>query len=111
MDGREDAECDCQAAFAEAQRWVEAVTGKSFGTKDFRAALENGVLLCDLINKIKPGIVKKINRLSTPIAGLATDKGIKCNLSKFADDKLSGVIDIPERQDAIQKNPDRLEKL
>ncbi|NWQ66057.1 LMO7 protein, partial [Neopipo cinnamomea] len=46
------------------------VTGKSFGTKDFRAALENGVLLCDLINKIKPGIIKKINRLSTPIAGL-----------------------------------------
>ncbi|XP_039241083.1 LIM domain only protein 7 isoform X1 [Pipra filicauda] len=70
MEGREDAECDCQVAFAEAQRWVEAVTGKSFGTKDFRAALENGVLLCDLINKIKPGIVKKINRLSTPIAGL-----------------------------------------
>ncbi|XP_074420136.1 LIM domain only protein 7 isoform X11 [Larus michahellis] len=70
MEGREDAECDCQAAFAEARRWVETVTGKSFGTKDFRAALENGVLLCDLINKIKPGIVKKINRLSTPIAGL-----------------------------------------
>ncbi|NXY41579.1 LMO7 protein, partial [Ceuthmochares aereus] len=46
------------------------VTGKSFGTKDFRAALENGVLLCDLINKIKPGVIKKINRLSTPIAGL-----------------------------------------
>ncbi|XP_061851587.1 LIM domain only protein 7 isoform X4 [Colius striatus] len=70
MEGREDAECDCQAAFAEARRWVETATGKSFGTKDFRAALENGVLLCDLINKIKPGIVKKINRLSTPIAGL-----------------------------------------
>ncbi|XP_021272918.1 LIM domain only protein 7 isoform X2 [Numida meleagris] len=70
MDGREDAECGCEEAFAEARRWVETVTGKSFGTKDFRAALENGVLLCDLINKIKPGIVKKINRLSTPIAGL-----------------------------------------
>ncbi|KAM6419772.1 LIM domain only protein 7 isoform 38-T42 [Pluvialis apricaria] len=70
MEGREDAECDCEAAFAEARRWVETVTGKSFGTKDFRAALENGVLLCDLINKIKPGIIKKINRLSTPIAGL-----------------------------------------
>nr|XP_032655764.1 LIM domain only protein 7 isoform X15 [Chelonoidis abingdonii] len=70
MEGREDAEGSCDVAFAEAQRWVEAVTGKSFGTKDFRAALENGVLLCDLINKIKPGIIKKINRLSTPIAGL-----------------------------------------
>ncbi|NXA86398.1 LMO7 protein, partial [Melanocharis versteri] len=46
------------------------VTGQSFETEDFRAALENGVLLCDLINKIKPGIVKKINRLPTPIAGL-----------------------------------------
>ncbi|XP_074391643.1 LIM domain only protein 7 isoform X8 [Zonotrichia albicollis] len=70
MDGREDAEYDFQAAFAEARRWLEAVTRQSFGTKDFRAALENGVLLCDLINKIKPGIIKKINRLPTPIAGL-----------------------------------------
>ncbi|XP_036239742.1 LIM domain only protein 7 isoform X3 [Molothrus ater] len=70
MDGREDAEYDFQAAFAEARRWLEAVTRQCFGTEDFRAALENGVLLCDLINKIKPGIVKKINRLPTPIAGL-----------------------------------------
>ncbi|NWU38418.1 LMO7 protein, partial [Hylia prasina] len=46
------------------------VTRQSFGTEDFRAALENGVLLCDLINKIKPGIIKKINCLPTPIAGL-----------------------------------------
>nr|XP_020639162.1 LIM domain only protein 7 isoform X2 [Pogona vitticeps] len=69
MESRGDPE-GCEEAFAEARRWVEAVTGKSFGNKDFRAALENGVLLCDLINKIKPGIIKKINRLSTPIAGL-----------------------------------------
>ncbi|XP_014637283.1 PREDICTED: LIM domain only protein 7 [Ceratotherium simum simum] len=66
----EEAEADCAVAFAEAQRWVEAVTEKSFETKDFRASLENGVLLCDLINKLKPGVIKKINRLSTPIAGL-----------------------------------------
>uniref|UniRef100_A0A2K6RG55 LIM domain 7 n=1 Tax=Rhinopithecus roxellana TaxID=61622 RepID=A0A2K6RG55_RHIRO len=49
---------------------TKAVTEKNFETKDFRASLENGVLLCDLINKLKPGIIKKINRLSTPIAGL-----------------------------------------
>nr|XP_048277672.1 LIM domain only protein 7 isoform X5 [Myodes glareolus] len=70
MEGMEDAEADCSAAFAEAQRWVEAVTEKNFETKDFRASLENGVLLCDLVNKLRPGIIKKINRLSTPIAGL-----------------------------------------
>ncbi|XP_042783954.1 LIM domain only protein 7 isoform X6 [Panthera leo] len=66
----EEAGADCALAFAEAQRWVEAVTEKNFETKDFRASLENGVLLCDLINKLKPGVIKKINRLSTPIAGL-----------------------------------------
>nr|XP_058898024.1 LIM domain only protein 7 isoform X6 [Kogia breviceps] len=66
----EEVEADCALAFAEAQRWVEAVTEKNFETKDFRASLENGVLLCDLINKLKPGVIKKINRLSTPIAGL-----------------------------------------
>ncbi|XP_056663324.1 LIM domain only protein 7 isoform X22 [Monodelphis domestica] len=70
MEGREDAESNCDVAFAEAQRWVEAVTEKNFENKDFRASLENGVLLCDLINKLKPGIIRKINRLSTPIAGL-----------------------------------------
>uniref|UniRef100_A0A8C0LJ50 LIM domain 7 n=1 Tax=Canis lupus dingo TaxID=286419 RepID=A0A8C0LJ50_CANLU len=48
----------------------QAVTEKNFETKDFRASLENGVLLCDLVNKLKPGVIKKINRLSTPIAGL-----------------------------------------
>ncbi|GCB71448.1 hypothetical protein scyTo_0008841 [Scyliorhinus torazame] len=46
------------------------VTGRSFGDKDFRTGLENGILLCELLNAIRPGAVKKINRLPTPIAGL-----------------------------------------
>ncbi|XP_063067637.1 LIM domain only protein 7b isoform X2 [Engraulis encrasicolus] len=57
-------------AFSEAQRWVEEVTQKSFGSSNFRLALENGVLLCDLVNKLRPGIINRVNRLSTPIAGL-----------------------------------------
>ncbi|KAG6930084.1 LIM and calponin homology domains 1, partial [Chelydra serpentina] len=59
-----------EPAFAEARLWIEQVTGRSFGDKDFRSGLENGILLCELLNAIKPGLVKKINRLSTPIAGL-----------------------------------------
>ncbi|KAG7486256.1 LIM and calponin-likey domains-containing 1-like isoform X1 [Solea senegalensis] len=59
-----------EPACQEAQKWIEAVTGKSFGEKDFRSALENGILLCELLSVIKPGLVKKINRLPTPIAGL-----------------------------------------
>ncbi|XP_070834488.1 LIM and calponin homology domains-containing protein 1-like isoform X2 [Chaetodon trifascialis] len=59
-----------EPACLEAQKWIEAVTGKSFGEKDFRSGLENGILLCELLSAIKPGLVKKINRLPTPIAGL-----------------------------------------
>ncbi|KAI1887292.1 hypothetical protein AGOR_G00188750 [Albula goreensis] len=59
-----------EPAFQEAQKWIEAVTGRRFGDKDFRSGLENGILLCELLSSIKPGLVKKINRLPTPIAGL-----------------------------------------
>ncbi|KAK3523197.1 hypothetical protein QTP86_021756, partial [Hemibagrus guttatus] len=45
-------------------------TGRTFAEKDFRSSLENGILLCELLSAIKPGLVKKINRLPTPIAGL-----------------------------------------
>ncbi|KAJ0056598.1 hypothetical protein NL108_010534 [Boleophthalmus pectinirostris] len=70
MEWRQQTSLSCTDAFNEAQRWIEEVTEKSFDCNDFRAALENGVLLCDLINKLKPGIIKRVNRLSTPIAGL-----------------------------------------
>ncbi|XP_039651292.1 LIM domain only protein 7b isoform X3 [Perca fluviatilis] len=70
MEWRQQTSVSCADAFNEAQRWIEEVTGKLFGCNDFRAALENGVLLCDLINQLKPGIIKRVNRLSTPIAGL-----------------------------------------
>ncbi|KAM6980824.1 LOW QUALITY PROTEIN: LIM and calponin homology domains-containing protein 1-like [Aplochiton taeniatus] len=58
------------SAVLEAQKWIEAVTGRGFGDKDLRAGLENGILLCELLSSIKPGLVKKINRLPTPVAGL-----------------------------------------
>uniref|UniRef100_A0A8B9D3F8 LIM and calponin homology domains 1 n=1 Tax=Anser cygnoides TaxID=8845 RepID=A0A8B9D3F8_ANSCY len=71
-----------EPAFGEAQKWIEQVTGRSFGEKDFRSGLENGILLCELLNAIKPGLIKKINRLPTPIAGLVPPCG--CCLGRSA---------------------------
>jgi len=40
-----------------------------------------------------------------------TDSGIECSLSKFAEyTNMSGVVNMPEGQDAIQRDLDKLEK-
>jgi len=39
------------------------------------------------------------------------DSGIKCTVSKFADDtKMSGVVNMPEGQDAVQRDLNELDK-
>ncbi|CAC5421506.1 LMO7 [Mytilus coruscus] len=60
-----------ELALHEAERWIQAVTRKKFQyPDDFRKSLENGVLLCELLNNLKTGSVKRINKLPTPLAGL-----------------------------------------
>uniref|UniRef100_A0A8C2M3V1 Calponin n=1 Tax=Cricetulus griseus TaxID=10029 RepID=A0A8C2M3V1_CRIGR len=43
--------------------WIEEVTGMSIGT-NFQLGLKDGIILCELINKLQPGSVKKVNESS-----------------------------------------------
>lgn len=55
--------------------WIEAVTEKKIDysegsalrdQQDFGNILKNGALLCELINKLRPGTVRKINTMNAP---------------------------------------------
>uniref|UniRef100_A0A3Q3A1S4 Calponin n=1 Tax=Kryptolebias marmoratus TaxID=37003 RepID=A0A3Q3A1S4_KRYMA len=47
----------------ELRLWMEDVTGKKIG-ENFMESLKDGVLLCELINVLQPGSVRKINHSS-----------------------------------------------
>ncbi|XP_063013434.1 LIM and calponin homology domains-containing protein 1 isoform X1 [Melospiza melodia melodia] len=102
-----------ELAFTEAQKWIEQVTGRSFGEKDFRSGLENGILLCELLNAIKPGLIKKINRLPTPIAGL--DNIILflrgCKELGLKESQLFDPGDLQDTSNRVTKNIDYSRKL
>jgi len=52
------------AAEEKAMDWIEAVTGERIDV--FHKGLKSGVVLCKLINKIRPGMITKIN--TKPVA-------------------------------------------
>ena len=44
------------------QTWIESVMGEKFPPgKPFEDALKDGIILCNLMNKLSPGIISKIN--------------------------------------------------
>lgn len=49
-----DREADCAA-------WVQEVTGDERGDRSFHEWLRDGLVLCQLANAIKPGIIKKVH--------------------------------------------------
>ncbi|XP_069623289.1 calponin-1 [Ranitomeya imitator] len=45
---------------AELREWIESTTGRKIGNK-FMESLKDGAILCELINKLQPGSVKRVN--------------------------------------------------
>lgn len=54
MSGKRDSEQE-----QEAQAWIETIVGEPF-KGNFEDSLRDGILLCKLMNKLKPGIIQKI---------------------------------------------------
>ncbi|GBG25087.1 Calponin-1 [Hondaea fermentalgiana] len=51
---------------AKVRDYVEQLSGKSFESDDMLESLKDGVLLCLMINHVKPGAVRKINESKMP---------------------------------------------
>jgi len=62
---------------AEVCGWISKVTGASF-SDGLQETLKSGVVICNLLNKIKPGAVTSINTKSMPFAH-------RENISKYID--------------------------
>ncbi|GJQ83215.1 hypothetical protein Trydic_g18239 [Trypoxylus dichotomus] len=46
----------------EAQAWIEAVTGRKFPPGvPYEDVLRDGIFLCQLMNRLRPGIISKVN--------------------------------------------------
>lgn len=50
---------------AEVLSWIEAVLGEKLPSGNYEDILRDGVILCNLINKLAPGSVKKIQSKGT----------------------------------------------
>ncbi|XP_022079514.1 LIM domain only protein 7-like isoform X4 [Acanthaster planci] len=80
MDGDSDSErsaslrhqdqTSLEDALVEARKWIENVTRKKFQSDDFRRSMTDGILLCMLMQKIRPGLIKKINQSRSIYAGV-----------------------------------------
>jgi hypothetical protein len=52
---------------------IKTISGKKFAyPNDFRKSLENGVILCELVNALKKDCIRRINRHSTQMSGLVS---------------------------------------
>jgi hypothetical protein len=55
-----------QADFVAAKEWLEGVSGTAWPSDDLWEATKDGRLLCEVINKIRPGAIRKINSRGMP---------------------------------------------
>jgi len=99
MAGKRDARLD-----QEAQEWIEAILGEKFPAGSYEDALKDGIILCKLMNKLKPGCISKI---TTKGGGFALRENVSlfCSAAtKYGvpDNELFQTVDLFEKKNIPQ---------
>ncbi|KAJ8725027.1 hypothetical protein PYW07_015985 [Mythimna separata] len=89
----------------EAQEWIEAILGAKFPPGEaYEDVIRDGTVLCQLINKIKPGSVNKINTSGGQFKMMENITNFQAALRAYgvADIDVFQTVDLWEKKDIAQ---------
>ena len=89
----------------EAQEWIETILGAKFPPgESYEAALKDGIILCKLMNKIKPGSINKINTTGASFKMMENINLFQKALREYglADIDVFQTVDLWEQKDISQ---------
>ncbi|XP_047989323.1 muscle-specific protein 20 [Leguminivora glycinivorella] len=89
----------------EAQAWIETVLGAKFPPTDaFEDVLKDGTVLCQVINKLKPGSVPKINTSGGQFKMMENITNFQAAIKAYgvADIDVFQTVDLWEKKDIAQ---------
>jgi hypothetical protein len=81
--------------------WIEGVTGCQFKSEPFGDMLKDGKILCQLVNTIRPGTVKKINNMRMPFMQMENVSNFLqgCRALGVSDHDCFETVDLYEQKD------------
>ncbi|XP_037945545.1 muscle-specific protein 20 [Teleopsis dalmanni] len=89
----------------EAQEWIEAILGQKFGAgQEYEDVLKDGQVLCNLINKLQPNSVPKINSSGGQFKMMENINNFQKALKDYgvADLDVFQTVDLWEKKDIAQ---------
>ncbi|GAB1598020.1 myophilin-like [Argonauta hians] len=89
----------------EALDWIEAILGEPIDRKKpFEEVLKNGIILCNFINKLLPGSVKKIETKGTGFVLMQNLERFQAALKKYGvpETEVFQTVDLYERKNIPQ---------
>ncbi|CAI9716538.1 myophilinmyophilin-like [Octopus vulgaris] len=89
----------------EALDWIEAILGEPIDRKKpFEEVLKNGIILCNFINKLLPGSVKKIEKSGTGFVLMQNLERFQGALKKYGvpETEVFQTVDLYERKNIPQ---------